>query len=123
LRYSHVTAWGNKGDFVLDGRTGQASYTFNGKPHSDELVFTRNATLYGADGWAYQVKRDGRMIPLWFFFGSKPFMVRDGRSLYYMAYSQQPDNEYQKKNWVRILTPAGTVASSLDEKTFPAAAR
>ena len=118
MTYRHTTARGNEGEFTLNGAKGTARYVFNDQRHKDDLVFVRTGTVDGVSGWAYQVQRGGKGQNLWFFFGSQPVATWDGKKLYPMYYSEQPDDKSGKKGWARIRTPTGTegVPAAGDEK-------
>jgi hypothetical protein len=123
MRYEHTTQAGRKGNFTLDREGGTADYYFNGAHRTDKLVFVRPATMpdagspRGFEGWVYQVERDGKKVPLWFFFGSTAVKNRQGETVYPMYYSAQPPQGSDgKQPWTRIYTDLGTKATKLDAK-------
>jgi hypothetical protein len=122
MRYEHTTLQGRKGAFTLDRQGGTADYYFSGAHHTDKLTYVRAATMpdaggpRGFEGSVYQVERDGKKVPLWFFFGSTPIKNRQGETVYPMYYTSQPPSPDGKQPWTRILTDLGTKGTKLDTK-------
>ena len=122
MRYEHTTQAGRKGSFTLDRQGGTADYYFDGIQHKDKLAYVRPAKMPDApgqpafEGWVYQVERDGKKVPLWFFFGSTPIKNRQGETVYPMFYTTTPPAPDGKQPWTRIYTDLGTKATKLTTK-------
>lgn len=123
MRYEHTTQAGRKGAFTLNGQGGTADYYFNGTHHTDKLTYVRSAKMPaegpgkpGLEGWVYQVERDGKKEPLWFFFGSTPLKNRQGETVYPMFYTTTAPAPDGKQPWARIYTDLGTKATKLTTK-------
>ena len=124
MRFEHTTPAGRKGSFTLDRQGGTADYYFNGQHRTDKLTYVRSARMPGEapgqggfDGWVYQVERDGKKVPLWFYFGSTPIKNRQGETVYPMFYTTTPPQGSDgKQPWTRIYTDLGTKATKLDAK-------
>ncbi len=113
MQYRHTSTRNNVCTFQLDGDKGTADYVFGGQRRKDNLVYDRTDTVGRIKGWVYQVERDGKKQPMWFFFGSQARRTRSGQQSYPMFYAQGGGG---RAAWRAIPTRSGTRATPLGDE-------
>jgi hypothetical protein len=113
LRFRHTDVERRTRTFVLDGASGTVDYYPGGKRRKDKLVFVRPATLGSLPGWVYQVEREGKKRPVWFYFATRPTIQRGGKKLYLVLFTLRPPDARGKQWWQPLPPPLGAVATPL----------